>query len=335
MALVNRQIRLKSRPDAIPQADNFELVEAEVPPLAAGQLLVRNHYLGIEPAMRGWVSAVSNYSEPVPLGGVMRAFSAGEVTESRHPGFKSGDRVTGMLGWQDYAISNGAGIRRVPDHDLPLSLYLGVLGLNGLTAYFGLLDIGHPQAGETVAVSTAAGAVGSCVGQIAKLKGCRTIGITGGPVKTKLCSEEFGYDIALDYKAPDFEEQLAQALGAGVDIYFDNTSGAISDAVHHHLNTHARIVVCGTASVPTWDPWPAGPRIERLLLVNRVRMQGLIIFDYEHRYDEALEALSGWVRGGRLHYREEILNGLESAPDAIAGLYRGENLGRRLINLID
>jgi NADPH-dependent curcumin reductase CurA len=335
MALVNRQIRLKSRPDAVPQADNFELVEAEVPPLAAGQLLVRNHYLGVEPAMRGWVSAVSNYSEPVPLDGVMRAFTAGEVAESRHPGFKPGDRVTGILGWQDYAISDGAGVRRIPDRDMPLSLYLGVLGLNGLTAYFGLLDIGRPRAGETVVVSTAAGAVGSCAGQIAKLNGCRTIGIAGGPVKTKLCSREFGYDIALDYKATDFEKRLAQTLGGGADLYFDNTSGAISDAVHHHLNMHARVAICGTASIPTWDPWPIGPRIERLLLVKRVRMQGFIIFDYEHRYDEALEALSDWVRSGRLHYREEILHGLESAPDAIAGLYRGENLGRRLISLLD
>ncbi len=335
MALMNRQVRLKSRPDGIPHAENFELAEAAVPPLAEGQLLVRNHYLGVEPAMRGWVSAVANYSEPVPLGGVMRSFSVGEVAESRHRGFKAGDRATGMLGWQDYAVTDGTGVRRIAQRDLPLSLFLGVLGLNGLTAYFGLLDVGQPRAGETIVVSTAAGAVGSCVGQIAKLSGCRTVGIAGGPEKTKLCVDEFGYDTALDYKAEDFKKELAEALGGGADLYFDNTAGAISYAVHRHLNRHARIVICGTAAISTWEPWPSGPRIERLLLVRRIRMQGFVIFDYVDRYDEAIEKLAGWVRDGRLRYREEFLHGLEKAPDAIAGLYRGENLGRRLISLVD
>ncbi len=332
--MMNRQVLLRSRPAGIPQADNFELAEAPVPDLADGQFLVRNHYLGVEPAMRGWVSAVANYSEPVPLGGVMRSFAVGEVAESRHPDFKPGDRVTGAFGWQDYAISDGAEVRPIRERDLPLSLFLGVLGLNGITAYFGLLDVGQPKAGETVVVSTAAGAVGSCVGQIAKLKGCRTVGIAGGPVKTKLCTDEFGYDAALDYKAPGFAKGLAQALSGGVDVYFDNTAGAISDAVREHLNVGARIVICGTASISSWDPWPAGPRVERTLLVKRARMQGVLVFDYAGRYGEAIAQLADWVRAGKIHYREEILPGLESAPDAIAGLYRGENLGRRLIGLV-
>ena len=334
MSKQNRQVLLTSRPAGIPQAKNFALAEAPVPALADGQFLVRNHYLGVEPAMRGWVSAVANYSEPVPLGSVMRSFTAGEVVESRRPDFKPGDRVTGEFGWQDYAVSDGAGVRQVRERDLPLSLFLGVLGLNGITAYFGLLEAGQPKAGETVVVSTAAGAVGSCVGQIAKLKGCRTIGIAGGPVKTKLCAEEFGYDAALDYKAPDFPQSLAQALSGGLDVYFDNTAGAISDAVREHLNVGARIVVCGTASVASWDPWPTGPRVERTLLVKRARMQGFLVLDYIDRYGEAIAQLADWVRAGKIRYREEILPGLESAPDAIAGLYRGENLGRRLIGLV-
>ncbi len=334
MPTSNRQVLLTSRPAGIPQAENFALAEAPVPALAEGQFLVRNHYLGVEPAMRGWVSAVANYSEPVPLGSVMRSFAAGEVVESRHPDFKPGDRVTGEFGWQDYAVSDGAEVRHVRERDLPLSLFLGVLGLNGITAYFGLLEAGEPKAGETVVVSTAAGAVGSCVGQIAKLKGCRTVGIAGGPVKTKLCTDEFGYDAALDYKAPDFAQDLAQALSGGADVYFDNTAGAISDAVRQHLNVGARMVVCGTASIASWDPWPAGPRVERALLVKRARMQGFLVLDYIDRYGEAIAQLADWVRAGKIRYREEILPGLESAPDAIAGLYRGENLGRRLIGLV-
>lgn len=331
---VNRQVLLKSRPAGIPQAENFALTEAPVPALADGQFLVRNHYLGVEPAMRGWVSAVANYSDPVPVGGVMRSFAAGEVVESRHPDFQPGDRVTGAFGWQDYAVSDGTGVRQVRERDLPLSLFLGVLGLNGITAYFGLLDVGQPKAGETVVVSTAAGAVGSCVGQIAKLTGCHTVGIAGGPAKTRLCTDEFGYDSALDYKAADFAQSLAGTLTGGFDVYFDNTAGAISDAVREHLNVGARIVICGTASISSWDPWPAGPRVERALLVKRARMQGILVFDYADRYDEATAQLADWVRAGKIHYREEILPGIESAPDAIAGLYRGENFGRRLIGLV-
>ncbi len=334
MPTMNRQVLLTSRPAGIPHAENFALAEAPVPALADGQFLVRNHYLGVEPAMRGWVSAVANYSEPVPLGGVMRSFASGEVVESRHPDFEPGDRITGMFGWQEYAVSDGAEVRRIGEPDLPLSLFLGVLGINGLTAYFGLTDIGAPKAGETVVVSTAAGAVGSCVGQIAKLKGCRAVGIAGGPMKAQLCTDEFGYDAALDYKAPDFAQSLARALSGGADVYFDNTAGAISDAVHMHLNLRARVVICGTASIANWDPWPVGPRVERTLLVKRARMQGLLIFDYADRYAEGVAQLAAWVRAGKIRYREEILPGLESAPDAIAGLYRGENLGRRLIGLV-
>jgi len=223
----------------------------------------------------------------------------------------------------------------VDDRDLPLSTSLGVMGLNGVTAHYGLLEIGQPKAGETVVVSTAAGAVGSCAGQIAKIKGCRTVGIAGGAQKVRLCIEEFGFDAALDYKAGDFEARLREACGRGVDIYFDNTAGTISDAVMAHLNVGARIVVCGTASVSSWDPPPRGPRVERHLLVKRARMQGFVIFDHQDRYDAAYRELGQWVREGRVRYLEDVLEGIEYAPGAIAGLYRGENLGKRLIRVAE
>ena len=298
------------------------------------QFLVRNEFLSVEPAMRGWVSAVANYSTPVGIGEVMRSFSAGTVIASRHPGFAEGDRVMGMLGWQDFALSDGSNItRKVAERDLPLSLSLGVLGLNGITAYFGLLDLATPRPGDNVVVSTAAGAVGSAVGQIAKLMGCRAIGITGGPVKARLCAEEFGYDAVIDYKAGDVARALQAACPRGADIYFDNTSGAISDAVLAQIAVGARIVICGTASISSWAPWPVGPRVERHLLVKRARMSGLLIFDYAHRYEEAVARLAGWVRERKLRYREDIADGIEHCPGAIAELYRGENLGKKLIRL--
>ena len=332
--LVNRQVRLKSRPDGIPQAANFELVEVPVPALQPGQILVRNVYLSVEPAMRGWVAAVANYSEPVAIGAVMRSFAAGRVEASRDPAFPVGAPVTGLLGWQDYAVVDAATIgRRIEEDDLPLSTALGVLGINGVTAHYGLLELGQPRPGETVVVSTAAGSVGSCVGQIAKIHGCRTVGIAGGEVKRALCVERFGFDAAVDYKADDFEDRLAAACTGGVDVYFDNTAGTISDTVMARLNVGARVVICGTASVASWNPPPQGPRVERHLLVKRARMQGFVIFDHADRHPAARRDLAQWLREGRLTYLEDVLEGIEHAPDAIAGLYRGENLGKRLIRI--
>ncbi|SKA07062.1 hypothetical protein SAMN02745126_03439 [Enhydrobacter aerosaccus] len=331
---VNRQVLLRARPTGIPQAEHFEVVERPLPVLTDGQVLVRNSYLSVEPAMRGWVSAVANYSEPVPLGGVMRSLAAGRIVESRHPDWQPGDVVVGMFGWQDFAAVDPDAIQtKVTSAEPPLSAWLGVLGLNGLTAYFGLLDVGQPRAGETVVVSTAAGSVGSCVGQIAKIKGCRSVGIAGGPTKAELCRDAFGYDAAIDYKQGDLDAALTAACPNGIDVYFDNTAGAISDAVMKHLTVGARVVICGTASVSSWDPVPLGPRVERHLLVKRARMQGILIFDYANRYDEGRVALAQWVREGRLRYREDILDGIDKAPDAIASLYRGENLGKRLIRI--
>src|SRR6476660_9937540 len=331
---VNRQVRLRSRPSGIPEAEHFEIVEAPVPEISDGQVLVRNIYLSVEPAMRGWVSAVPNYSEPVALGSVMRSLAVGRVEQSRHRDFQPGDSVTGMFGWPDLPARHPKDVqRKVAETDLPISTALGVLGLNGLTAYFALLDIGQPKAGETVVVSTAAGAVGSCVGQIAKIKGCRTIGIAGGPDKVRVCREEFRYDSAVDYGADDFESALDAACPEGVDVYFDNTAGPISDSVMRRLAVGARVVICGTASIASWDPPPQGPRVERHLLVKRARMQGFLIFDHVQRSPEALRDLERWVRDGQIRYREDILDGIEQAPGSIAGLYRGENLGKRLIRI--
>jgi len=332
-ASANRQVLLASRPDGIPQAANFHLAEAPVPEPGPGQVLVHNQWLSVEPAMRGWVSAVANYSEPVAIGAVMRAFAAGHVVASRDPAWAVGTPVTGLFGWQDYAVADGSALRRVEEADLPLSTALGVMGINGVTAHYGLLQIGQPKAGETVVVSTAAGAVGSAVGQIAKLKGCRTVGITGGETKRRLCLERFGFDAAVDYKAPNFIDALAEACGSGVDVYFDNTAGAISDAVMAQLKVGARVIVCGTASVPSWSPAPQGPRVERHMLVKRARMQGFVIFDHPEHHEPARADLAAWLRAGQLQYIEEVLDGIEHAPDAIAGLYRGDNLGKRLIRL--
>lgn len=334
-ASTNRQILLTSRPHGIPQAEHFELISRPLPTLRDGQFLVRNEFLSVDPAMRGWVNAAPNYSDPVAIGAVMRAFAAGEVIASRHPDYAEGDRVMGMLGWQEYAISDGKSIRRkVLETDLPLSLSLGVLGMNGVTAYFALNEVGEPRPGDTVVISTAAGAVGSAAGQIAKIAGCRTVGITGGSVKVAACTEQFGFDAAVDYKSPDFEAELIAACPNGIDVYYDNTAGPISDTVLRHINKGARIIVCGTASLASWDPWPVGPRIERHLLNKAARIQGFLIWDYEHRYEEAVARLSAWVRDGRLRYREEILDGIEQAPASIEGLYRGENKGKRLIRLL-
>jgi NADPH-dependent curcumin reductase len=329
-----RRVVLKSRPNGIPEAEHFEIVAAPVPEPGERTFVVRNEFLSVDPAMRGWVNAAQNYSRPVAIGEVMRSYAAGEVAASRHPAFKEGDKVMGQLGWQDYALSDGVGVRLVRETDLPLSLALGVLGLNGRTAYFGLLDLGQPRPGDTVVVSTAAGSVGSAVGQIAKIMGCRTVGIAGGAEKVRLCRELFGYDAALDYKSERaLSDAVAAACPRGLNIYYDNTSGAVSDAVLPHLAVGARIVICGTASVASWDPPPMGPRVERHLLVKRARMQGFVAFDFEHRTEEAVARLAAWVRDGRLRYREEVLDGIEECPGAIAGLYRGENLGKRIVRL--
>lgn len=331
---MNRKCVLASRPEAIAQARNFEIIEVPHETLRDGEIRVRNAFLSVEPAMRGWIADKDNYAEPVPVGSVMRAIAVGWVTESRSGTFAVGDAVTGWFGWQEEAVVPAASVlRKVTETDLPLSLSLGILGINGVTAYLALTGAGEPKAGDTLVVSTAAGSVGSAAGQIGRLLGCRTIGIAGGPDKAELCVARFGYDEAFDYKDPDFASSIANACLDGIDIYFDNTAGAISDAVLPHLAIGARVVVCGTASIAAWDPWPAGPRIERHLLVKRARMQGFVIFDHLDRWDASVAKLAQWIRSGDLIYEEDILEGMAACPDALAGLYRGENRGKRVIRL--
>ncbi len=331
----NAQVWLKSRPNGVPQRSDFGIRMAAVPQLAEGQLLIRNEFLSVDPAMRGWICDAGGYSVQIALGETIRAFAVGEVIESNNARYPSGARVMGLFGWQEYAVVlDNQVLLTVPSGRHTSSLYLGVLGLNGYTAYFGLLEIGQPRKGENVLVSTAAGAVGSCVGQIAKVHGCRTVGITGGALKVSQCIEEFGYAAAIDYKGvTDLDSAIRDACPSGVDVYFDNTSGPISDAVLRHLNIGARIVVCGTAAYPSWTPWNRGPRPERHLLVKRARMQGFLVTDFTLRYTEALHHLSKWVEEGAIHYREQVLEGIEQAPGAIQRLYNGENTGKLVIRL--
>lgn len=331
----NKQVFVAGRPTGIPQAEHFEIVDGDVPAIGDGQILVRNLFLSVEPAMRGWLADNSNYLQSVPVGSVMRSLTVGEIVETRLPGFTVGERVMGWFGWQEFAAATSdAVVRKVEDPDLSPSLALGVLGLNGVTALLGLEKVGHPAAGDTVVVSTAAGAVGSAAGQIAKLLGCRTVGITGGAEKVAICREEFGYDVAIDYRAPDLDLALADACPGGVNVYFDNTAGSISDAVYSHLALHARVVICGTASVSSWTPPPTGPRVERILMTRRATMGGFVVLDYMDQFQAAGVRLAQWVREGKIKYREEIVDGIEHCPSAIADLYNGKNFGKRLIRLV-
>ena len=334
MSEVNRQVVLVARPTGIPQTMHFELREAPVPTPADDQVLVRNRFLSVDPAMRGWVSAAANYSEPVPIDGVMRSIALGEVVATNSSAYSIGDLVCGLFGWQEYAAINAGDVWFKHDTDqAPPSASLGILGLNGITAYFGLLEAGCPQEGETVVVSTAAGAVGSAVGQIARIKGCRTVGITSSAEKQAACRDTFGFDAALSYRSGDLDKALAEACPDGVDVYFDNTGGQISDTVYRHLAVGARCVVCGTAATASWDPWPQGARAERHFLVNRASMQGILVFDWVDRFHEARTALAQWLAEGKLAYREEFMEGLEAAPGAIAHLYASNNQGKLIIRL--
>lgn len=332
--LINRRVVLSDRPKGVPQASHFTIDEIPVPDPGEGELLIRTLFWSIDPAMRGWANNAPNYMPPVEIGAVMRAGAVGEVVASRHPDYAAGEILIGMFDLQRYAIDDGSNVeRRFTETDLSPSLALGVLGLNGVTAYFGLLDICDPQPGETVVVSTASGAVGSAVGQIAKIKGARTVGITSTPHKMALCREAFGYDAVISYKDEDLSAAIGAACPDGVNCYFDNTCGAISDAVMEHLAVGARITVCGTAALRDWVPIPTGPRVHRQLLVARARMQGFLVMDHRDRYADAIAQLTQWVRDGRLSYQEHILEGAEAAPGAIAMLYEGKNSGKLLVRV--
>lgn len=328
------QIRLAARPQGLPKESDFSRTQAPIPEPGPGEMLVRVIYLSLDPAMRGWMTDRKSYIEPIQLGDVMRGQCVGEVVASQHPDFPVGTRVSGAFGWQEWALSQGQGVIRLPA-DQPLELFLGPLGMTGLTAYFGLLDIGQCRAGNTVVVSAAAGAVGSVVGQIAKIKGCRAVGIAGGADKCRHLTEDLGFDAAVDYKAADFFDQLKAACPRGIDVYFDNVGGAILDACLRLINRGARIPLCGAISQYNATEAVSGPSNYLALLVQRARMEGFIVFDFRDRYQAALADLGQWVAEGLLHAHFDIVEGLANAPAALNRLFEGRNVGKLLVRVGD
>lgn len=332
----NRQWRLASRPKGMVQDEDFTWTEEPVPTLEKdGQILVRNLYLSLDPTQRGWI-ARDSYMPAVPLGEVMRSGAAGRVVASRSPAFAPGDLVQGLFGWQDYAVVDTA--KRPPTRippGVPLTLALGALGTTGLTAYFGLLEVGQARAGETVVVSGAAGATGSVVGQIAKIKGCRVIGIAGGPDKCAWITGDLGFDAAVDYKHEDVGARLSELCRSGIDVYFDNVGGAILDAALARLAFHGRVVLCGAISQYNEGEPPPGPKHYLNLLIQRGRMEGFLVLDYLPRAAEAVHDLAAWIAEGKLKDRVDVQEGLENAPAALRRLFRGENTGKQLLKIAD
>jgi NADPH-dependent curcumin reductase CurA len=329
----NRRVTLAERPTGSPKDSDFAIDEVEIGSPRPGEVLVRILWVSVDPYQRGRMSQVRSYAKGLELGDVITSQSVGEVVESQDGRYSPGDLVVGQLGWQEYAIARAGSVRRVPEFLDPPTLALHVLGTTGFTAYFGLLDVGRPKPGDTVVVSGAAGAVGQIVGQIAKLAGCRTVGIAGGPDKCTDC-EVYGYDVALDYKADDLGGALKEACPDGVDIYFDNVGGDLSGTVHRRLNVGARIVICGQISQYNLDR-PEPTFHPSLLIVYRARMEGFLVSDYAHRFDEAASRLARWVAEGKLTWREDVTEGLENAPAAFMGMLRGSNRGKALVRVAE
>jgi NADPH-dependent curcumin reductase CurA len=336
---VNRRIRLRSRPTGRIDGSTFELVEEEIPEPADGQALVRNLYLSIDPTNRVWIRDEPSYLPPVAIGEVMRSGGIGRVVSSSNEGFAEGDLVTGLLGWQDYAlVGEGQSTLAMPlprEIDAPLESLVGLLGITGLTAYFGIEDIGQPQAGETVVVSAAAGAVGSVAGQLARMRGARVVGIAGGADKCSWIVDELGFDAAVDRYDERWRELLADACPDGVDVDFENVGGEIMDTVFGMLNLNARVVLCGLISqYNATDPQP-GPTNFPRLVSHRVRVQGFIVIDYLSRYPEATAKLAQWATEGKVKHRDTVVEGLEKAPEAVNMLFEGENLGKLMVKVAD
>jgi NADPH-dependent curcumin reductase len=331
-ARVNRQIVLKSRPEAMPGLDDFALIESSIPELGEGEVLLRTLYLSLDPYMRGRMSAAKSYVKPVEVGATMVGGTVGEIVASRNPKFAVGDAVLGSGGWQDYAVSNGTGLRKLDPAVAPVSTALGVLGMPGMTAYCGLIEIGQPKAGETVVVAAASGAVGSVVGQIAKIKGCRAVGIAGGADKCRFVLDTLGFDACVDHRAPDFREALAAACPNGIDVYFENVGGTVQQTVWPLLNDLARIPVCGLiAQYNLATPMP-GPDMFTVLR-KRLMLRGFVVFDFASKQADFLRDVGEWVRSGRIKYREDIVDGLENAPTAFLGLLQGKNFGKLLVRV--
>jgi NADPH-dependent curcumin reductase CurA len=329
---VNRQVTLAARPVGEPKETDFAVVDMAVPQAGPGEVLVRCSYVSVDPYQRGRMSEARSYARSLELGEVITSQSVGEVVASEDVRFSVGDVVVGQLGWQEYAVARGGSLRVVPGGVEP-RLGLHVLGITGLTAYFGLLEVGRPAPGDTVVVSGAAGAVGQVVGQIAKLMGCRTVGIAGRAEKVRDLVDDYGYDVGVDYKTEDVGAALKEACPDGVDVYFDNVGGALSDLVLRRLALKARVVICGQISQYNNTEVELGPRLLGLLIVYRARIEGFLVNDYAHRFREALPRLARWVAEGKIHYREDVTEGLENAPRAFIGMLRGENRGKALVKV--
>ena len=336
MSSVNRQFVLASRPTGLPEESNFKMIETPIPELKDGEFLARAMYLSVDPYMRGRISRAKSYAAGVEIGGVMVAGGVARVVESKNANFAVGDIVDVYMGWQEYVISNGRGIRKLDPSLAPVSTALGVLGMTGMTAYFGLLDVCNPKPGETVVVSGAAGAVGSIVGQIAKIKGCRTVGIAGGDDKVEWILKDCGYDAAFNYKTTEnYGVKLKELCPNGIDVYFDNVGGTITDAVFMQINTFARMSICGQISQYNNAKPEMGPRLLGMLIVARAKAQGFLVTDYMPRFAEGFKDMAGWLREGKLKYREDIIDGFENLPKAFIGLFHGENTGKRMVKVAD
>nr|BBH86786.1 NADP-dependent oxidoreductase [Thermosporothrix sp. COM3] len=333
MSKKNRQIVLASRPQGWVQESNFRLVETDVPALKDGEVLVKNIYLSLDPYMRGRMNATKSYASSVEIGQVMVGGTVGKVEASKNPQFREGDAVLGYFGWQEYGISDGKGLQKLPESkDIPLSAYLGVLGMPGLTAWVGLIEICQPKPGETVVVSAASGAVGSVVGQLAKAHDCCVVGIAGGPQKCNYIVQELGFDKAVDHRAGNLQEDLEKATPNGIDIDFENVGGEVMDTILGRLNTFARIALCGMVSQYN-ETQPAQFRNFGAMIASRVKMQGFLVGDYQHLWPQAQEELTSLLQAGKLKYRESIAHGVENAPKAFIGMLKGENFGKQLVKL--
>tara|TARA_B110001454_G_scaffold47431_1_gene46775 strand:- start:6211 stop:7260 length:1050 start_codon:yes stop_codon:yes gene_type:complete len=337
-SLVNRQWTLASRPVGAPSLNNFNFIEVDKPKIQQGEILLRTVFLSLDPYMRGRMNDAKSYAEPVAIDEVMVGGTVCRVEESNHPDYRIGEWVVSFSGWQDYAISDGIDLLKLGMDPVQPSYALGVMGMPGLTAYMGLLDIGQPKAGETVVVAAATGAVGSLVGQIAKLKGCKVVGIAGGEEKCRSAVDDLGFDLCVDHTSPDLAEQLAKACDNGIDVYFENVGGKVFDAVLPLLNACARIPLCGMISQYNATELPEGPdRMFALmgnLLVKRIKMQGFIVFDdYGHRYNEFSDDMSQWLADGKIQYREDLVEGLENAVESFGGLLEGKNFGKLVVRV--
>ena len=334
LELINNKIVLKKRPNPSVTEELFELKTEELKELQDGEILVNVKYVSIDPAMRGWISDVGNYSEPVAIDGTMRSLGVGKIISSKDKDFIENEYVVGWLGWQKYAVVSKSAIQiKINPNEVPLSANLGALGLNGITAFAGLVDICKPKTNETIVVTTAAGSVGSAVGQIAKIYGCKIIGFTSSDEKAEICKKEFGYDEVINYKKVDnLSSCLNQIAPNGIDCFFDNVGGEQFDAVMENLNINARVVICGTIGMPSY-PIPNGPRINRTLLVKRAKIEGLLVLDYFDRYQEIYDQLAQWFKDGKLKNKEDISDGLLTAPASLVKILNGLNLGKQLVKI--